>query len=94
MVAMGVGDENMRHRFPAHCIEQRRDMRLIERPRIDDGNEPAADEVAHRPLERHRPRIVAHDPPQAGADLLDRVGPQIEVFIERDVVGHAQAQRF
>ena len=33
MVAMGVGDEDVRHRLAAHGIEQRRDMRLVERTR-------------------------------------------------------------
>ena len=33
MVAMGVGDEDVRHRLAAHRIEQRRDMRLVERAR-------------------------------------------------------------
>ena len=92
MVAMGVGDEDMRHRLPSHRIEERGDMRLIERPRIDEGDLAAADDVADRPLERHRPRIVAHDAPQTGAHLLDEAGPQVEIFVEGDR-GHARQAR-
>ena len=76
MVAMGVGDEDVRHRLAAHGIEQRRDMRVIQRPGIDDGDAAAADDVAHRALERERPRIVAQEAPDAGRDLLDLAGRQ------------------
>jgi hypothetical protein len=94
MVAVGVGDQDMRHRLPAYGLEECGNVRLIERPRIDDGDAPAADDVAHRPLERHRPRVVAHDPAQPGAHLLDGVGRQVEAAVERNVVGHAQRLLF
>ena len=86
---MGMGDEDMRHGLAAHRIEQRRDMRLIERTRIDDGDRAAADDVAHRALERERPRIVAEDAPDAGRHLLDLSGRQIEGLVEGNVVAHA-----
>ena len=89
MVAMGVGDEDMRHRLAAHGVEQRRDMRVVQRARIDDGDAAAADDVAHRSLEGERPRIVAQDPPDAGRDLLDLAGRQVERLVEGDVVAHA-----
>ena len=75
-------------RLAAHGVEQRRDMRLVERARIDDGDTAAADDVAHRALEGERTRIVAQDAPHAGHHLLDLPGRQVEALVERDVVAH------
>ena len=35
---MGMGDEDMTHRFAAHCFKQYGKMGIIIRPRIDDGD--------------------------------------------------------
>ena len=58
MIAMGVGDEDMRDGLAAHRVEQRRDMGLVERAGIDDGDTAAPDDVAHRALEGERAWIV------------------------------------
>ncbi len=42
MIAMGMGDEDMRHGLAAHRIEQRRDVRVVERAGIDDRDAAAA----------------------------------------------------
>ena len=57
---------------------------LIERPGIDDRDAAAADDVAHRPLERERPRIVAKEAPDAGRHLLDLSGRQVEASCRRE----------
>ena len=89
MVAVGVGDEDRRHRLVAHGVEQRADVALVGRAGIDDGDLAAADDVAHRALEGERPRIVGHHAADAGHRLVHRVGGEIEIFVEGDVVGHA-----
>ena len=88
MVAVGVGDENMRHRLVAHGLEQRGDMGGIVRAGIDDGDAAAADDVAHRALEGERPGIVRHHAAYAGHRLVHGVGREFEIFVEGDVVGH------
>ncbi len=90
MVAVGVGDEDRGHRLVAHGLEQRADMGGIVRPGIDDGDLAAADDVAHRPLEGERSRIVRHHAADAGHRLVHRVGGEIEIFIEGNVVGHGR----
>ena len=88
MVAMRVGDENMRHRLVAHGIEQRGDVDRIVGAGIDDGDLAAADDVGERALEGERPRIVGHHPAHAGHHLVDGVGGEIERLVEGNVVGH------
>src|SRR6185437_3769423 len=48
MVAVGMGDENMRHRLAAYRIEQRFGMRLTVRAGIDDRDLALAHDVAQR----------------------------------------------
>ena len=86
MVAMGVSDKDVRDGFAAHGIEQRRDMRFVERTGIDDGDAVSPDDVRHRALERERPGIVAKDAAHPRRDLVHRVGSEIELLVERDVV--------
>ena len=90
MVAMGVGDQNMRHGFPAHGVQQRRRMGLVVGTGIDDRDLALAHDVTHRAREGERARIVAEDTPHPGADFLDHARRQRKVAIERDVVviGH------
>ena len=88
VVAVGVGDEDRRHRLVAHGIEQRADVALIGRPGVDDGDLAAADDVAERALEGERPRIISHHAADARHRLVHRVGGEIEIFVEGDVVGH------
>ena len=88
MIAMGVGNENMRHRLVAHGRKQRGDMGGIARSGIDNCDAALADDIAERALEGERPRIVRHDAAYAGHRFIDGVGRELEIFIEGDVVGH------
>ena len=90
MVAVGMGDQNMGHGFAAHGIQQRRRMGLVVGAGIDDRDLALADDVTHRAGEGERARIVAENPPHAGADFLDDAGLKRKVAVERDVVviGH------
>ena len=88
MVAMGVGDDDVGHRLAAHRVEQRIDVLLVEGTGIDDGDLAAPDDVAQRPLEGERARIVDQDAPHAGRDLLDHAGGEVEGSVEGDVVSH------
>ena len=90
MVAMGVGDENMRHRLAAHGIEQRLGMRLVIGAGIDDRDVALAHDVADRAGEGERARIVAEHPPHAGPGFVGHAGFQREIAVEGDVVvvGH------
>src|SRR5262245_37273342 len=88
MVAMGVGDENMRHCFVAHGIEQRTDMRGIVRAWIHNRHFAAADDVTDCTFERERSRIVSHDPPYARNRLVRQVGRELEILVERNVIVH------
>src|SRR5712691_1756743 len=51
MIAVGMGDEDVRHRLASHGLDEGRDVRLVERPWIDDGDPALSDDVADRPLE-------------------------------------------
>src|SRR5665213_2282305 len=89
MIAMGVGDEDVRHGLAAHRVEQRVGMRLVVRTGFDDGDAATADDVAHRALVGERRRIVAEDAPDSRRDLLDVFGRQLKRLVEWNVVGHA-----
>src|SRR6185437_1370284 len=90
MVAMGVRDENMRHRLVAHGLEQRGYMGGIVRAGIDNGDAAFADNVAQRALEGERPRIVRHHAAYAGHRLVDRARDEIEMSVKGDVIGHGE----
>ena len=89
MIAVGVGDENVRHRLVAHGREQRGDVGGIDRTGIDNRDAALADDVAERALEGERAGIVRHDAAYARHRFIDRVGREVEIFIEGNVVGHA-----
>ena len=90
VVVVGMGDQDMGHGLAAHGIQQRFRMRFVVRPRIDDRDLAAADDVTDRAGEGERARIVAENAPHAGADLVDDSGLKREIAVERDVVviGH------
>ncbi len=94
VVAMGMGDENMRHGLAAHGIEQRPGMRFIIRAGIDDRDLALADDVADRSGEGERARIVAENAPHAGAGFIDDTRLEREVAVERHVVvvGHGDSR--
>ena len=94
MIAMGMGDENVRDGFAAHGIEQRRDMGIVIGAGIEDRDFAAADDVTHRALEGERARIIGDHRAHAGRDLRHRVGLEIESLVERDVVAHASKPCF
>jgi hypothetical protein len=97
MIAVGMGDENMRDGLAAHGVEQRRAVHGIFRTRIDDGDLAAADDVAHRALEGERAWVVAQHAPHAGHRLIDASGNELEVFVVGDVrrvfLGHRLSYR-
>jgi hypothetical protein len=74
VVAVGVGDENMRHGLAPDGTEQRPGMRLVVGAGIDDGDITLAHDVAHRAGEGERARIVAEDTPHAGTGFVDHAG--------------------
>ena len=90
MVAMGVGDQDMRHGLAAHGIEQGCGMFLAVGTGIDDRDLAVAYDVAHRAGEGERARIVGENAPHAGNDLLGHAGLQRKIAVEGDVVvvGH------
>ena len=88
MIAVGVGDENMRDGLAAHRIEQRRAVGGVLGTGIDDRDFAAADDVAHRALEGERARIVAQKPPHAGHRLVDAAGDELEILVVWDVFSH------
>ena len=90
MVAMSVGDEDVRHRLAAHRVEQRRDMGIVVGAGIEDRHLAATDDVADRALERERAGIVGRHRTYERRHLFCLVGLEIERLVERDVVGHAR----
>ncbi len=92
MVAMGMGDKDVRHRLVAHGIEQRADVAGIVGAGIDNGDATVADDVAERAFEGERARIVGHDSPHAGHHLIHPIGREIEILVERNVVAHADSK--
>src|SRR5690349_1884703 len=88
MIAVSMGDENMRHRLATHGVEQRTDMRRVIGARIDDCDFAAPENIAHGPFEGERTRIVGHDAPHALHRLVNRIRRKFEVFVEGDVVVH------
>src|ERR1700751_4731984 len=90
MVAMGMGDQDMRHRLAAHRIEQRLGMHFAIRTGIDDRDLALAYDVADCAGEGERARIVAQHAADTGAYFLDDPGLEGEFLVEGDVVvvGH------
>ena len=90
MVAVGVGDEYVGNGLAAHGLEQSGDMGVVVRPRIEDRDFAAADDVAHRTLERERSRIVGDDGAHAGRHLRSLAWNKIERLVIVDVVTHPE----
>ncbi len=88
VIAMGMGDEDMRHGLAAHRVEQGVDMRLIRRSGIDDGDVAAPEDVADGAFEGEWAGIVGKQAPHAGRDFLGLAGREIEALVEADVVFH------
>ena len=89
MIAVRMGDENMRDRFAAHRVEDRGDVRGVVRAGIEDRDLAAADDIADRALEGERPGIVGDDRAHAGRDLLRPAGHEVKDFVVLDVLAHA-----
>ena len=89
MIAMGMGDEDVRDRLAAHGIEQRRDMGVIVGAWVEDRNLAAADNVADRAREGERTGIVGDDRPYVRRHLFRSTGQEIEGLVVGDVVAHA-----
>src|SRR5262249_16511222 len=93
VIAVRMSDEDVRYGLTPHGIEQRLDVRFLERARIDHGNTIPTNNVADGSLEGERSRIVAQQPAHTRIDLLDLAGWEIEAPVERDVVIHQAAGR-
>src|SRR5689334_24631726 len=91
MIAVSMGDENMRHRLATHGVEQRTDMRRVIGARIDDCDFPAPQNIADGSLEGERTWIVGHNAPHALHRLVNRIRRKFEVFVEGNVVAVAHA---
>ena len=87
---MGVVHETVGDGLATHGIEQRRNVRLVERTGIDDGDLTATDNIGDRPSERERTRIVGKQPANPGRDLFHLAGRKTEAFVERNVITHAR----
>src|ERR1700678_1473189 len=87
VVAVGMGDQDMRHGLAPHSIKQRRRVGRIVWAGIDDRDLAVADDVAHRSREGERTWIVAEDTPNARPYFLDHARLKRKVAIKRDVVG-------
>src|SRR6185437_11956545 len=90
MVAMGVRDENMRHRLVPHGLEQRGYMGGIVGAGIDNCHAAFADNVAQRALEGERPRIVRPHAAYTGHRLVDPARAELEISVKGDVIGHGE----
>ncbi len=90
MVAMRMGDEDVRDRLAAHGIEQRRDVGVVVGAGVKDRDLAAADDVADRACEGERAGIVGHDRPHVRRDLFRSAGYEIEALVIGDVVAHAE----
>ena len=88
MIAVSVRHENMGDGFTAHGVEQGGDVRLVERPGIDDRDLAAADDVGHRSFEREWSGVVGEYPPHARRGLRHGFGRQVEAPVEGNVVAH------
>ena len=90
VVAVGMGDQNMRHGLAAHGVQQRLGMRLVVGSGIDDRDLALANDVTDRAGEGERARIVAEDTPHAGTGFIDDTRLERKVAVERNVVvvGH------
>src|SRR5215471_1825688 len=89
MIAMGVSDDDVGHRLAAHGVKERSRMAAIERPRIDDRDLAAADDIGQRPREGERAWIIGEDTPHAGRNVVDDARSEVERALERDVFGHS-----
>jgi len=92
MIVMCMRDEDVRHRFAADRLEQRIDMTLIQRARIDDRDLATSDDAADRSLERERSAIVRHDPANSRSRLVHLTGSKRQILVERNV-GHRSLSR-
>ncbi len=89
---MGMREQNVRHCFAAHRVEQGLRMSLVRGARIDDRDVAPADDVAHRSGEREGARIVAQHPPHARNHFVHHTGRERKIPVERNIVDDAQTK--
>ena len=90
MVAMRVGDEDVRDRLVADRIEDRLRVRLVVGAGVDDRDLSASDDVGDGAGEGERAGIVGDDPADAWRNLFDLIGWKVEALVEGDVVAHGE----
>ena len=92
MVAMGVGDEDVGDGLVRRRRQQRPDMRLVVRSRIDDGDVAGADDVAVGAGEGEGAGISRRHPAHAGKYRLRPAIVRTKVAVEGET-GHGDQAR-
>ena len=82
MVAMGVGDQTMRHPLAFNRREQGIEMRIIIGTGVNDGDVALADNVGTAARVSERAGIVGDHPPQAGREHIGHAVREVDVFNE------------
>jgi hypothetical protein len=84
VVGMAVGQEDMAYPFAVarQLPQQGLAMGVIVRPRIDDGDLAASDDIGVGSLECQRSRVVGHEPAQAGRRLPRLAVCEFEMRVE------------
>ena len=91
MVAVGVGDEDVRHLLAGEVHQQRLDMLGEVGAGVDDRDLALADHIGAGAAKGERAGIARDDPADAGGHRLQLAVIVGEVAAERDVDGHGRA---
>jgi hypothetical protein len=81
-----MGNKNMADGFTPHRVQNRRQMSLIIRTRIDDRNISMAHNKCIRALEGERARVVAGDSAKQGRKLNGLSERRFKICIEFDII--------
>ncbi len=86
VVVMGVGDEDMRHRFALKALGEGVDMRVQSGAGGSiTANLALADDIGAGAAKRERAGVFRHDPPQPGRDPLELSVFEGDVAAVRDI---------
>src|SRR5215471_19355586 len=84
MIAMSVGDEDVRDRFAPKRTAQRLNMHGIVGSGIDHGDAAATDDEHARALESEGARVLREQAPDIRRDLDQLLVWHVEIALERD----------
>src|SRR5579875_3247824 len=90
MIAMGVGDEDVRDALVAEPGEQSLDMLGKIGAGIDHGDRAFADDIGAGALERERARVPRNDAAQPGRDALEPAVGDGKIAMQRKIGGHVR----